>query len=59
MSTLHCASCDEEQSLPKHCGQDMKQQAVDGVEMLVCWMGPDCGKAEIPEHHGHPMKVAG
>ena len=35
MSTLQCANCDEEKSLPKHCGQDMKQQAVDGVEMLV------------------------
>ncbi|MBD3188617.1 heavy metal translocating P-type ATPase [Candidatus Bathyarchaeota archaeon] len=54
---LACESCDETMPVPMHCGKPMHVEEVDGVNMLVCWMGPDCGKQEIPEHHGEPMHV--
>ncbi len=59
MAVLSCGTCGESQAAPKHCGQDMRIERVDGVEMLVCHMGPGCGKQSIPEHHGAPMSIAG
>lgn len=37
----------------------MQPGDVDGVPMLVCWMGPGCGKQAIPEHCGAAMTVTG
>ena len=61
-SKLVCGECGEEQPLPKHCGRDMIPR--DGI--LVCWMnlpeeegglGKECGRQEIPIHHGKPMQL--
>ncbi len=57
MAQLHCAACDETQPVPTHCGQPMHVDRVDGVEMLVCHMGPGCGKEPIPRHHGAAMTI--
>nr|MDO8117578.1 hypothetical protein [Candidatus Sigynarchaeota archaeon] len=53
---LKCQKCGATQDAPKHCGRPMTIQKVDGKSMLVCWMGPGCGKAEIPAHCGMSMK---
>jgi Cu+-exporting ATPase len=57
---LECEECGYQQPLPKHCGRDMQLDPETG-EKLVCWMNIDmgisCGEAEIPEHHGKPMKI--
>jgi YHS domain-containing protein len=50
---LKCQECDYIEELPKHCGKPMH---IEG-ESLVCWMGPQCGEQNIPEHHGKPMQV--
>lgn len=56
MSTqLACHECDATEVIPSHCGQQMHIEKVEGKEMLVCWMGPGCGKQEILVHHGKPM----
>ncbi len=52
---LQCKECAEKFDVPEHCGQPMHPEVVDGKEMLVCWMGPDCGKQIFPEHHGIAM----
>lgn len=52
---LKCEKCDEIIDVPEHCGKPMHPEIVDGEEMLVCWMGPDCGKQLFPEHHGIAM----
>jgi hypothetical protein len=57
MPELHCATCGADQPVPRHCGQAMQQGDVDGVHMLVCWMGPGCGKQAIPEHCGTAMTI--
>ncbi len=49
---LLCEKCDQTIDVPEHCGQPMHPEIVDGEEMLVCWMGPECGKQIFPEHHG-------
>jgi Cu+-exporting ATPase len=56
---LKCQSetCEKTQPLPEHCGQPMHIEEVDGKNMLVCWMGPSCGKQVIPEHCEQPMIV--
>jgi hypothetical protein len=36
----------------------MQPGEVEGVQMLVCWMGPDCGKQPVPEHCGAAMTVS-
>jgi len=59
MAVLRCTSCNETQPVPKHCGQDMRLDKVDGVEMLVCHMGAGCAKQEIPRHHGVAMALQG
>lgn len=53
---LKCSSCGATQDVPMHCGQPMHVEKVDGKPMLVCWMGPGCGKQEIPTHHDSPME---
>lgn len=53
---LQCKICGKKIDVPKHCGQAMHSEEVDGKEMLVCWMGPQCGKQDIPVHHGEPME---
>lgn len=57
MSKLKCEECGTTMDVPMHCGQAMHLEEVDGKEMLVCWMGPGCGKQDIPEHHGKPMAL--
>jgi Cu+-exporting ATPase len=53
---LKCKTCGKTMNLPIHCGQPMHPEEVQGKEMLVCWMGPQCGKQDIPVHHGKPME---
>jgi hypothetical protein len=36
----------------------MQLGEVDGTPMLVCWMGPGCGKQALPEHCGRPMTIS-
>jgi len=52
---LKCQKCGKEVPVPIHCDQPMHLEEVDGQPMLVCWMGPGCGKQEIPKHHCKPM----
>ncbi|HEY6394096.1 MAG TPA: hypothetical protein VIX12_01690 [Candidatus Binataceae bacterium] len=40
---------------PHHCDRPMHTQQVSGETKLACWMGPECGVAEIPKHCGAPM----
>ena len=42
--------------VPMHCDKPMHPEIVDEKAMLVCWMGPECGKQIFPEHHGIPME---
>jgi len=53
---LKCQECDHVQSVPMHCKQPMHIEVVEGVEKLVCWMGPECGVQDLPTHHGQPLK---
>ncbi len=53
---LKCAACNFTKDVPMHCGQPMHPEQVSGKPMLVCWMGPTCGKQEFPSHHNQPMK---
>ena len=59
MDRLVCAACGAEMAAPQHCGRAMHVETVEGREMLVCWMGPGCGKRDIPQHCGRPMTIAG
>ena len=54
---LKCQVCDYTEPVPMHCKQPMHMESIDGVEKLVCWMGPDCGVQDIPDHHGKPMQI--
>ncbi|MBY9021400.1 MAG: heavy metal translocating P-type ATPase, partial [Candidatus Lokiarchaeota archaeon] len=53
---LKCTKCGKEIDVPEHCDQPMHPEIVDGKEMLVCWMGANCGKQIFPEHHGIAME---
>ena len=53
---LKCNECGTETDVPMHCGQPMHIEEVDGKPILVCWMGPECGKQDIPTHHDFPME---
>jgi hypothetical protein len=57
MPKLKCQKCGHEEKVPQHCGQSMHIEKVDGTEMLVCWMGPECGKQAIPTHCGVAMTI--
>lgn len=54
---LRCQSCDMEMDVPWHCNQPMHVEQVDGKDMLVCWMGPECGKESLPVHCKKPMAI--
>jgi hypothetical protein len=56
---LKCAKCGAEVDTPKHCKRPMHVEKVAGSDKLVCWMGADCGTAEVPMHCGAPMVEAG
>jgi hypothetical protein len=53
---LKCAKCGHELETPKHCNRPMHIEQVSGSEKLVCWMGADCGSADVPQHCGLPMR---
>jgi hypothetical protein len=55
---LKCAKCGYEIDTPKHCNRPMSIEETPGGEKLVCWMGADCGSAEVPVHCGAPMREA-
>ncbi len=55
MSNLICTVCSHSQEIPIHCGQKMHVEEVNGKEKLVCWMGPECGEIDIPQHCDNPM----
>jgi hypothetical protein len=59
MEKLVCGVCGAEMATPRHCGRPMHVEAVDGREMLVCWMGAGCGTQEIPRHCDRPMTISG
>lgn len=44
---LKCVECDYTEKAPIHCRAPMHIEN----NQLVCWMGPDCGVAELPKHH--------
>ncbi len=54
-SKLKCEKCGEEIATPMHCDRPMHVETVNGVQKLVCWMGPGCGVADIPAHCSEPM----
>ena len=54
-SKLKCEKCGAEIATPMHCNQPMHIETVNGASKLVCWMGPGCGVAEIPQHCGDEM----
>ena len=56
---LKCQECGHQEAVPMHCKQPMHIELVDGVEKLVCWMGPGCGVQDLPMHHEKPMKIEG
>ncbi len=57
-SKLKCPKCGYETETPLHCKRPMHIEQVNGSPQLVCWMGPDCGTADIPRHCGTPMQQA-
>jgi len=57
MARLKCEKCGKTAEIPEHCGKKMTIKKVNNREMFVCWMGHECGAAEIPGHHGFKMKV--
>jgi Cu+-exporting ATPase len=52
---LKCSKCGYETPMPPHCSRPMHVDKVAGQDKLVCWMGPSCGVADIPQHCGQPM----
>ncbi|MFX0099316.1 MAG: heavy metal translocating P-type ATPase [Candidatus Hodarchaeota archaeon] len=57
--SLKCNMCGMSMDMPNHCGKPMHLENVEGKDMLVCWMGPGCGKQDIPvcKHCNKPMAV--
>ncbi len=52
---LKCEKCGFETAMPIHCNRPMHSDRVGAVTKLVCWMGPDCGVADLPMHCDLPM----
>jgi Cu+-exporting ATPase len=52
---LKCEKCGFETAMPNHCNRPMHSDRVGAETKLVCWMGPECGVADIPEHCDAPM----
>jgi hypothetical protein len=55
---LKCKKCGAEIAMPTHCNRPMHSEEVGAETKLVCWMGPDCGVADLPTHCGAPMHDA-
>ena len=55
---LKCEKCGFETAMPAHCNRPMHFESVGNETKLVCWMGPNCGLADVPKHCGAPMKAA-
>ncbi|MGC1400265.1 heavy metal translocating P-type ATPase, partial [Candidatus Binatus sp.] len=55
---LKCEKCGAETAMPMHCNRPMHSEQVGAETKLVCWMGPDCGVADVPKHCGAPMHDA-
>jgi hypothetical protein len=53
---MKCAKCGAEIETPKHCNRPMQVQKVRDQNKLVCWMGPGCATAELPQHCGTAMR---
>ena len=51
---LHCVECDHTEKVKFHCGAPMH---IEGKQ-LVCWMGTECGVAELPKHHEQYMTLS-
>ncbi len=56
---LKCQECDYIEPVPMHCKQPMHIEVINGIEQLVCWMGPECGLQDLPVHHDRPMNLIG
>jgi len=52
---LKCEKCGFETAMPNHCNRPMHSDRVGAETKLVCWMGPECGVADIPRHCDLPM----
>jgi Cu+-exporting ATPase len=52
---LKCEKCGFETAMPQHCNRPMHSDRVGAETKLVCWMGPECGVADIPKHCDLPM----
>jgi hypothetical protein len=55
-SKLKCEKCGAEIATPMHCDRPMHVENVNGTAKLVCWMGTQCGVADIPSHCGSSMQ---
>lgn len=55
---LKCEKCGFETAMPTHCNRPMHSERVGHETRLVCWMGPDCGVADVPKHCDAPMRDA-
>ncbi len=55
---LKCEKCGAETAMPTHCNRPMHSEKVGAETKLVCWMGPDCGVADVPKHCDAPMHDA-
>jgi hypothetical protein len=55
---LKCEKCGSETAMPTHCNRPMHSAEVAGETKLVCWMGAECGVADLPKHCGAPMHEA-
>ncbi|MHA1697988.1 MAG: copper-translocating P-type ATPase, partial [Promethearchaeota archaeon] len=57
LTVLKCQACDKVIPMPVHCKKPMHVEFVNGKQMLVCWMGAECGAQDMPQHCGLPMIV--
>ena len=55
---LKCEKCGFETAMPVHCNRPMHSERVGDETRLVCWMGPNCGVADVPRHCDAPMHDA-
>jgi Cu+-exporting ATPase len=55
---LKCDKCGFETAMPAHCNRPMHSERVGDETRLVCWMGPNCGVADLPRHCEAPMRAA-
>jgi Cu+-exporting ATPase len=58
VAKLKCEKCGAEVAMPTHCNRPMHSEKVGNETRLVCWMGADCGVADIPKHCDTPMHDA-